>query len=114
MDNVHRTHTASDTDATVPLKFLTEFQQESLRWPPHLDRDSIVHRLVAIRESAPLYRDGLPELTRLLYDVESMPAVQIAASVLAALSWADENPGYGFLAEQLQIVAVNLKNLQED
>lgn len=114
MDNVHRTNPGAEMDATVPLKFMRQFEQETLRWPPKLDHGAIVARLVAIRESGPLYRDGLPELTRLLKDVEHRPAAQVAGRVLAALAWTDEHPGYGFLAEQLQIVALNLKNLQQD
>ena len=101
-------------DATVPQKFMAEFEQDSLRLPPHLDHGAIVRRLGAIRESCSSYRDSLAELTRLLEDVERMSAVQVASRVLAALAWTEDNPGYGFLAEQLQIVALNLKNLRPD
>jgi hypothetical protein len=97
--------------ATVPLPLLKKFDNESLRWPPDLDREAIVQRLVSIRENAPDYRNGLDGLARLLAGVESMSPAQIGGRVLSALTWTEENPGHAFLAEQLQIVAVNLKNL---
>jgi len=112
MSNAHRLNTRDVSDATVPLRFIRQFEHESLRWPPDLDHGAIVSRLVAIRESGPWYRGGLADLTRLFAGVENMSTLQIAGSVLAALVWTWENPGYGFLAEQLQIVAVNMKNLK--
>ncbi len=114
MSTSHRLHARDISDATVPLQFIKEFEHESLRWPPHLDHLAIVGRLVAIRESAPWYRGGLAGLAHLLAGVETMSTSQVAGSVLAALVWTWENPGYGFLAEQLQIVAVNMKNLERD
>ena len=114
MNSPHRINARNVSDATVPLRFIKQFEHESLRWPPNLDHAAIVERLVAIRESGPGYRGGLAGLTRLFAGVESMSTLQIAGSVLAALVWTWENPGHGFLAEQLQIVAVNMKNLERD
>ena len=111
MNNVHRINTSAKADATVPLSLIKQFEHESLRWPPHLDHGAIVRRLVAIRESGQSYRGDLSDLTRLLEDVESMSPVQLASRVIAALDWTAVNPGHGFLAKQLQVVAVNLKNL---
>lgn len=112
MSTAHRMNVRDISDATVPIRFIKDFEHESLRWPPHLDHGAIVGRLVAIRESAPWYRGALAGLEHMLAGVESMSTLQIAGSVLAALVWTWENPGYGFLAEQLQIVAVNMKNLK--
>lgn len=112
MSTAHRFNASDMSDATVPLRFIRQFEHESLRWPPNLDHATIVGRLVAIRESGPSYQGGLAGLTRLLDGVESMSTLHVAGSVLAALVWTSENPGYGFLAEQLQIVAVNMKNLK--
>jgi hypothetical protein len=110
-DIAHRMNAYDVADATVPLPFMKRFEHESLRWPPHLDHADIVSRLVAIRETAPSYRHGLEEVPLLFKGVEHMSARKIADSVLSALAWTEKNPGYGFLAEQLQILAVNLKNL---
>jgi len=107
----HRLNASAVTDATVPLNFMWTFEHESLRWPPPLDHAAIVRRLVAIRESGPFYRNGIVDLTLLFTDVEHMSAAQIASSVHLALAWTESHPGYGFLAEQLQIIAVSLKNL---
>lgn len=111
MSIVSRQDTRDALDATVPLQMIREFEHESLRWPPHLDHKAIVGRLVSIREAAPYYRAGLGDLERLLTGVEEMTSVQLAAAVLTALDWIEDNPGHDFLAERLQIIAVNLKNL---
>ena len=101
-------------DATVPLRLLRQFEHESLRWPPRLHRDAIIERLVTIREFAPSYRNGLEEVSRLLEDVENLSPAQLGGRVLSILEWTSVNPGHEFLANQLQIVALNLKNLQQD
>jgi hypothetical protein len=102
---------ATWADVTVPLRFLPDEDYDTLRWPPHLDHDGIVERLVRIRESAPAYRGDLKELARVLEGVESMSSAQLAGRVVAAMDWTQDNRGYGFVAAQLQIVALNLKNL---
>ena len=41
-----------------------------------------------------------------------MPATQIGASVIAALTWIQEKPEYEAITAQLAMVAMNLKNLK--
>ena len=85
-------------------------ENETLRWPINLDHAAIVQRLVEIRESA--RATGLEEVAALFAEVETMPAGQIGASVIAALNWLQEKPEHLPLAEQLGMIAVNLKNLR--
>jgi hypothetical protein len=102
----------TSADYTVPLGWLSDDDYDTLRWPPFLDHDGIVRRLAAIRESAPAYSGDLTELARLFEGVEWMSSAQLAGRVVAAMSWTQDNHGYGFVAAQLQIVALNLKNLR--
>ena len=98
-------------DFTIPLGWLPDDDYDTLRWPPFLDHEGIVRRLAAIRESAPAYSGDLTELARLLEGVEWMSTAQLAGRVVAAMDWTQDNQGYGFVAAQLQVVALNLKNL---
>ena len=63
--------------------------EETLRWPTNLDRNAIV-------------LDG----------VESKSSAEIAKSVMAALDWLQRQPELHAFALQLQMVALNLKNLR--
>lgn len=92
-------------DTTVPLALLRGREHESLRSPPHLDRAGIVRRLIEIRDFDPAGAGGY------LRGVEGMSAARIGARVIAALNSLQENGGHAYVAEQLQIVALNLKNL---
>jgi hypothetical protein len=85
-------------------------EEETLRFPLNLDRAAIVERLVKIRESA--QASGLPDLADKLADIETIPAAQIGARVIAALPLVPEKPEFRSIATNLQIVAVNLKNLK--
>ena len=94
-------------DITVPIALMEGKEHESLRSPPHLDRSGIVSRLVEIREFDPSDAGGF------FAGVEDMSTAQIGASVIGALTWLQDNPvsAHPFAIEQLQIVALNLKNL---
>ena len=83
---------------------------ETLRWPTNLDQAGIVERLVEIRAMAEAA--GLPEVATRFSGVESMPAGEIGANVIGALTWVQEKPEYADLILQLSIVAMNLKNLK--
>lgn len=92
-------------DITVPLHLLAGREHELLRSPPHLDHAQIVCRLVEIRELDPA------QAGRYFVDVEHMSAAQVGAGVIYALNRILENRGHPFVTRQLQIVALNLKNL---
>lgn len=92
-------------DTTVPNAMLAGREHETSRSPPKLDRAAILRRLVEIREFDPAGAGGY------FGGVERMSAARIGARVIAALNSVHENSGHPFVAEQLQIVALNLKNL---
>jgi len=82
---------------------------ETIRWPTNLDRAAIESRLAQVRNVA---RGGnLAELVSLLEGVETKPAAQLASAVVGALAWLD-GKGHEAIEKQLQMVALNLKNLR--
>jgi hypothetical protein len=85
-------------------------ENETLRWPTNLDHAAIVARLVQVRVLAG--EAGLADLAARFADVENMPAGQIGASVIAALTWIQEKTEYPAITSQLAMVAMNLKNLK--
>jgi hypothetical protein len=85
-------------------------ENETLRWPTNLDRDAIVERLVQVRKLAG--ETGLAELAARLEGVEHMPSGHLGAAVVAALTWIQDTPGHDAIASQLEMVAMNLKNLK--
>ena len=82
---------------------------ETIRWPTNLDRAAIEARLVQVRNAA--RGESLAELVQLLEGVEAKPAAQLASAVVGALSWLD-GKGHEAMEKQLQMVALNLKNLK--
>lgn len=82
---------------------------ETIRWPTNLDRAAIEGRLVQVRNAA--RGEGLAELVALLDGVETKPAAQLASAVIGALGWLD-GKGHEAMEKQLQMVALNLKNLK--
>ena len=82
---------------------------ETIRWPTNLDRAAIENRLVQVRNAA--RAENLAELVALLDSVEAKPAAQLASAVIGALSWID-GKGHAAMEKQLQMVALNLKNLK--
>ncbi len=85
--------------------------EETLRWPTILDRPAIEQRLIQARAAAE--KRGWTELVALLAGVEKKPAPEIAKSVMAALDWLQRLPAEErAFALQLQMVALNLKNLR--
>lgn len=83
---------------------------ETLRWPTKLDRESILKRLVEIRELA--RASGRNELVAFFADIESVPSSRIGANVIGALSWIEGRPEYEAVGAQLSMIAMNLKNLK--
>jgi hypothetical protein len=96
---------ASFAEATVPIGLQDGRDRETLRRPPHLDRAEIVRRLAQIRDFGPL------DTGTVFVNVEHMSSAQVGCSVIAALGWLQDHPGHESVSEQLQIVALNLKNL---
>lgn len=82
---------------------------ETIRWPTNLDRAAIEDRLVQVRNAA--RGESLAELVALLDGVETKPAAQLASAVIGALGWLD-GKGHEAMEKQLQMVALNLKNLK--
>ncbi len=85
-------------------------ENETLRWPTNLDQAAIVKRLVQVRESA--QAAGQAELAARFEKVEGMSGGQIGAAVIGALTWLQDKQDMRAFATQLEMVAVNLKNLK--
>lgn len=85
-------------------------ENETLRWPTNLDREGIERRLVQVREAA--QSASLTYLASLFAAVEGMSAAQIASSVVAAMTWLQDRPEHRAITTQLEMVALNLKNLK--
>lgn len=82
---------------------------ETLRWPTNLDRAGIERRLVQVREAA---RGHLPDVAALFENLLTLSAAQLGTSVVAALTLVQEKPEHRAIATQLEMVAMNLKNLK--
>ena len=85
-------------------------ENETLRWPTNLDRAGIEKRLVEVREIA--QREGLEGLAKRFEGMEKMTAAQLGARVVGALTEIQEKPEHRAIATQLEMVAMNLKNLK--
>jgi hypothetical protein len=85
-------------------------ENETLRWPTNLDRAGIERRLARVREAATAA--GQPHLAELFTGLEKMTAAEIGAAVVAARTWLQEKPEYRAITTQLEMVAMNLKNLK--
>jgi hypothetical protein len=85
-------------------------ENETLRFPTNLDRAAISKRLVHARETA--NKEGLAEVAKLLADIENQPPAQIAKAVFAVLDWLEKKPELRQFTVQLEMVALNLKNLK--
>ena len=85
-------------------------QQETLRWPTNLDRAGIERRVIEVREVA--RKNALAEIVGFFEGVEHMGPAQIGANVVAALTWLQDKPQHRPLTTQLEMVAMNLKNLK--
>ena len=84
--------------------------EETLRWPTNLDRPAIEQRLAQAHATAE--KNGWAALLPLLSDVEGKPPAEIAKKVMAALDWLQTQPEQRAFTLQLQMVALNLKNLK--
>jgi hypothetical protein len=85
-------------------------ENETLRWPTNLGRDGIESRLVQVREAA--REKGLANLVTLFENLPTMAASHLGAHVVEALTWLQDKPEHRALTTQLEMVALNLKNLK--
>jgi hypothetical protein len=81
-------------------------ENETLRWPTNLDRKGIEERLVQVRAYA-----ESDVAARFAY-IENMSAGQLGAAVVATLSMMESQPEHRATTMQLEMVAMNLKNLK--
>lgn len=87
-----------------------EAGNETLRWPTNLDRHAIEQRLIWARQTAE--QKGLGEVAAILKGVEGLPPAGIAKSVMGALRWLEGRTELRAFTLQLEMVALNLKNLK--
>lgn len=90
-------------------------ETETIRWPTNLDRRAIEERLTRVAARAGELQ--LAELSERFSNVAGMPAAKIAAGVVSTLTWilaqpAVERAKYGDITRELEMVALNLKNLK--
>ena len=83
---------------------------ETLRWPTNLDRKAIEERLAHARESA--HAAGLGEVAAALDGIEKKKPAEIAKGVMKALAVLEGKEEHRALTLQLEMVALNLKNLK--
>lgn len=86
------------------------WDDETLRFPSHLDQAAIVARLVKLRQTGE--KSGLAEFVEILAGVEAMPPAQLGMSIIAAITWLEDKPEHKALAGKMEMLAVNLKNLK--
>ena len=82
-------------------------EYETLRWPTNLDRAGIEKRLEQVRDS------GVPELAGRFTQLEKLSGAQLGAKVVSALTEVQGKPEHRAIATQLEMVAMNLKNLKK-
>jgi hypothetical protein len=85
-------------------------EYETLRWPTNLDRAAIELRLVQVRDYA--LANGLPEIAAYFENVPRLGSAQLGAVVLSALNALQKSPEHRQIVTQLEMVAMNLKNLK--
>jgi hypothetical protein len=88
---------------------------ETIRWPTNLDRAAIEKRLTRVAEMAAEHQ--LLDLSARFANVSTMSAAQIASNVVGALTWflnqpTPERSSIQAISKELEMVALNLKNLK--
>jgi hypothetical protein len=89
---------------------MSSTEYETLRWPTNLDRAAIELRLVLVRDYA--LANGLPEIAAFFENVPKLGSAQLGAVVLSALNALQNSPEHRQATTQLEMVAMNLKNLK--
>jgi len=85
-------------------------EYETLRWPTNLDRAGIETRLVEVRAYAESH--GMTELAARFAYLPEMSAKQLGAAVVASLTALQDQHEHRAITMQLEMVAMNLKNLK--
>jgi hypothetical protein len=85
-------------------------QDETLRWPTNLDRGGIEARLVQVHAAAKA--QGLDEVAALFANLGALTAAQLGHNVVSALELLQEKHQDHAITRQLEMVAMNLKNLK--
>jgi hypothetical protein len=85
-------------------------QYETLRWPTNLDRAAIELRLGQVRDYA--LANGLPELAARFEHLSTLTGGQLGGAVVGALNSLQKSPQHREATTQLEMVAMNLKNLK--
>ena len=83
---------------------------ETIRWPTSLNHHEIHARLAQVREAAE--SAGLTDLAGSLAGLAAMPPAKVASAVVSALSWLEGKPEHEAITRQLEMIALNLKNLR--
>ena len=84
--------------------------EETLRWPTNLDRAGIEQRLVQVRDAA--LAAGLADIAKLFETPDQLSAAELGANVVAGLTLMQDKSGQAAITKQLEMVALNLKNLK--
>ena len=83
---------------------------ETLRWPTNLDRAGIEKRLVEVRAYAESH--GMKELAARFAYRDNVTSEQLGSAVVASLNELQEQHEHRAITMQLEMVAMNLKNLK--
>ncbi len=83
---------------------------ETARFPAKLDRDGIIARLAELHEWA--RSESLAELAAILKLPANASSAEIGSRILSSLAFISSRPQYTVINKQLEILALNLKNLK--
>jgi hypothetical protein len=83
---------------------------ETSRFPTRLDRDAIIRRVAELHEWA--RSESLAELATILELPVNVSSAEIGSRILASLAFMASKPEYTVINKQLEILALNLKNLK--
>ena len=85
-------------------------EDKTVRMVTNLDRGAIEGKLAGVRQAA--QSANLAELASMFSAVEGLPRAQIESKVESALKWLADKPQHQRIAADLELVAINLKNLK--
>jgi hypothetical protein len=83
---------------------------ETARFPAKLDRDAIIGRVAELHEWA--RSESLAELATLLELPANVSSAELGSRILSSLAFIASRPEYTVINKQLEILALNLKNLK--
>lgn len=83
---------------------------ETARFPGKLDRDGIIRRVAELHEWA--RSESLTGLATLLELPADVSSAELGSRILSSLAFIATRPEYTVINKQLEILALNLKNLK--